>query len=229
NHIYKFSIKNNNDIDKARNEAFGISRFYLWKNLMQNYDTVYKLALDRYSLRLHVLEHLLEIEPDTSIELADSNEPILKSAIVQYKVPEALKNLDLLSRNLWWTWNYEAEGLFSSIDTKLWEQVNHNPIALLGSLSYKRFLELERDEEFITNLNKITEKFKTYLAQDTKKSDPLVAYMCMEYGLHESLPLYSGGLGVLAGDYLKEASDRNINMVAFGLLYRYGYFNQSLT
>ena len=229
NHIYNFGQKNEEELVKSREKAFEISRSFLWKNLIVNYNKVYDIALQRYVLRTHNLKRLLEVDSKSYTQLPESNVPIWKSAMVQCKVPEALKDLELLSKNLWWTWNSEAKELFSSIDIKLWEQVNHNPIALLESLTYQQFLELVKNPVFIENLKKTTKKLSVYKAQRSKKSKPKIAYLCMEYGLHESLPIYSGGLGILAGDYLKEASDQNIDIVAFGLLYRYGYFNQGLT
>ena len=229
NLIYEFSNKNEAGIVEARKKAFEISRSFLWKNLIQNYEEVYQLALERFSLRSPALERILEMPPRTYMDPAESNEPIWKSAMVRFKVPEVLKDLETLSKNLWWTWHPEASALFASIDAILWEKANHNPIALLGSLSHTRFLELSKDAGFMSNLDQIIKKFDAYMLGTPQKKGPKVAYLCLEYGLHESLPLYSGGLGILAGDYLKEASDRQVDMVAFGLLYRYGYFKQGLT
>ena len=229
NHISDFSTKDEKELQLARKKAFEISRSYLWKNLIQSYNEVHALALEKYALKEHSLERVFEMVPKTYIEPAQSNEPIWKSAMVKFKMPETLKNLAVLSKNLWWSWHPEASDLFKSIDSKLWEAIDHNPIALLGSLDYQRFLELERDKSFMSRLNSILEEFNTYMARDFKIPSPKIAYLCMEYGLHESIPIYAGGLGILAGDYLKEASDSNADIVAFGLLYRYGYFKQGHT
>lgn len=229
NHILEFSAKNTSEIQKARENAFEISRAFLWKNLIGNYDEVYQLALERNSLRTHTLERLKELAPKGYVASTRSNNPIWKSTMVRFKVPDSLKDLEKLAKNLWWTWQPEATALFASIDAVLWEESDHNPICLLDLLDYERLLELEKDVEFMTGLKRITNKFEEYMSKASGKTGPKVAYMCLEYGLHESIPIYSGGLGILAGDYLKEASDQNTDMVAFGLLYRYGYFQQGLT
>ncbi len=229
NHIYEFSAKNTSEIQVAREKAFEISRAFLWKNLIENYEEVYQLAMERNSMRAHTLERLREASPKGYVESAKSNEPIWKSAMVRFKVPDSLKNLEKLAQNLWWTWQPEASALFASIDADLWEESDHNPICLLSLLDYQRLLELEKDTKFMTRLKHVSKTFEDYMSKASEKTGPKVAYMCLEYGLHESIPIYSGGLGILAGDYLKEASDQNTDMVAFGLLYRYGYFQQGLT
>jgi len=229
NYIYDFSNKNEKEVLDARAKAYEISRSFLWKNLILNYIKVYDIALKRYLLRTRHLERTLKVDATSYTQLPESNEPIWKSAMVQFKVPTALKDLEILSKNLWWSWNPEAKELYSSIDRNLWEQVHHNPIALLGSITYSHFLKLAKDPVFLENLKNITKKLHDYKAVSSKRAAPKIAYLCMEYGVHESLPIYSGGLGVLAGDYLKEASDQNLDIAAFGLLYRYGYFSQGLT
>ena len=229
NHILAFTTKDEKEIQLARQKALDISQSFLWTDLVRGYYEVYAIALDRHALRSHSLERKFEMVPKAYIEPAQSNEPIWKSAMVKFIIPEALENLAVLCKNLWWTWHLEASELFKSINPDLWETVDHNPIALLGCLDYQRFLELEKDKDFMARLNKILEEFNAHMASDLKKTSPRIAYLCMEYGLHESLPIYAGGLGILAGDYLKEASDTGQDIIAFGLLYRYGYFKQGLT
>ena len=151
-----------------------------------------------------------------------------KSIIVKSKLPAELACLHEISRNIWWVWNYEATELFNEIDSELWNQVEKNPILLLERVSYTRLNELAKDVDFVTRLNGIYAKFKSYLEQPFAY-EPSIAYFSMEYGLSNILKIYSGGLGILAGDYLKEASDSRVNMTAVGLLYRYGYFKQSLS
>lgn len=227
NYIYEFNGKNETEVQRAREKAFEISRSFLWKNLIANYNETYAKALERHFLRKRTFARLAQSTPSTYLPLAESNQPIWKSAMTAFKVPDALKELELLGKNLWWTWHPEAENLFSSIDRELWETAGHNPLALLNALHYERLLELEKDKTFMAKLKGVVKKFNAYMAEADTKSGPKVAYLCMEYGMHESFPMYSGGLGILAGDYLKEASDKNMDIVAFGLLYRYGYFNQS--
>jgi len=155
-------------------------------------------------------------------------EPAWKTIVVESNLPESLSPLRTLSKNLWWVWNTEARELFQYIDAELWEQCDHNPVVLLEEVGYKRFNELEKDEQFMSNMNQINQLLNNYLEERANLGGPEIAYFSMEYGLHDSLKIFSGGLGILAGDYLKEASDSKVNLVAVGLLYRYGYFKQTL-
>jgi alpha-glucan phosphorylases len=157
------------------------------------------------------------------------NNPSWKSVMVTRHLPEAVSGLETLSKNLWWCWNESAKSLFESIDPEIWHSTNHNPMALLDMVSLKKFKALAKDMAFLASLNSVMAEFNTYMALRSERKDPMVGYFCMEYGLDTSLKIYSGGLGLLAGDYLKETSDMNVNLVAVGLLYRYGYFTQTLT
>ena len=162
------------------------------------------------------------------IQLPEVEQPIWKKIIVESDLPESLSPLRELSRNMWWVWNTEARKIFQYIDPEIWEECDHNPIVLLEEVSFKRFRELERDKAFILRMNRVYDLLKQYLEERKDPQGPQVAYFSMEYGLHDSLKIFSGGLGILAGDYLKEASDSNVNLIAVGLLYRYGYFKQTL-
>ena len=164
-----------------------------------------------------------------NVTISNSNQPSWKVINVKSHIPEALKKLDELSHNLWWCWNTEALELFSSLDTELWHKVRRNPIDLLRSIDYDRLIELSKNEEIIRKMNKVYADFRKYMDVKPNPKRASVAYFCMEYGLSHVLKIYSGGLGILAGDYLKEASDSNVDMVAVGFLYRYGYFTQSLS
>ncbi|HSG68708.1 MAG TPA: alpha-glucan family phosphorylase, partial [Bacteroidales bacterium] len=155
-------------------------------------------------------------------------EPKWKKVLVKAEIPAKLKGLFELSRNLWWTWNCEAEELFSLIDTDIWEESGHNPVALLEMITLERYKELEKDTAFINQLEELLKRFHDYMAVKPAGDAPLISYFSMEFGLHESIKIYSGGLGILAGDYLKQASDSGMNMIGVGLMYRYGYFYQSL-
>lgn len=158
---------------------------------------------------------------DTSIKL--------KRIFVEAKLPDALKPLQYLSHNIWWSWCNDAIELFRSIDSERWDALEYNPVALLSEVGAEKAQTLLNDEGFMERLNNVYARFEQYIAKKPSATAPKIAYFCMEYGLHISLRLYSGGLGVLAGDYLKEASDTNTNLTAVGLLYRYGYFKQSLS
>ena len=158
-----------------------------------------------------------------------SNTPQWKEFAVKSSLPEELKCLDELAHNMWWAWNYEARELWRSLDEDLYEEVNHNPVLLLERLSYHRKEEIVKDKKIMKNVKSVYKLFKDYMNVKPDSKRPSVAYFCMEYGINQVLKIYSGGLGMLAGDYLKEASDSNVDMCAVGFLYRYGYFTQSLS
>ena len=139
-----------------------------------------------------------------------------------------LLHLKDLANNLWWSWNTEAELLFKRMDPSLWDEVHHNPKLLLEKIDYKRLLVLEDDDDFVAELKHVNEIFKAHTNRPDNPDLPSIAYFSMEFGIHPCLKIYSGGLGILAGDYLKEASDSNLNITGVGLLYRYGYFKQKL-
>ena len=153
----------------------------------------------------------------------------LKRIFIEPKLPEGLAPLAELSQNIWWCWNHEATELFQSINPLQFVALQYNPVALLDELSIERAQELLADAEFMARLKRVHKSFRDYIDKAPAKTGAQIGYFCMEYGLHQSLRLYSGGLGVLAGDYLKEISDRNANFVAVGLLYRYGYFQQAIS
>jgi alpha-glucan phosphorylase-like protein len=155
--------------------------------------------------------------------------PKWKKLFVESNIPEKLAPLKELSKNLWWAWNTDARELFEQIDHEIWEETAHNPIDLLDKVSYQRFLELEGDDVFMGKMQAVSRHLQKYLEERKEPDGPQIAYFSMEYGLHDSLKIFSGGLGILAGDYLKEASDSKVNLVAVGLLYRYGYFKQTIS
>lgn len=171
------------------------------------------------------------IREDNSMEIntIEINAPSWKSVMVTRRLPEALEGLETLSKNLWWCWNESAKALFKIISPEVWHNSGHNPRAVLDTVSIKRFNALAEDASFLAQLKDVMDEFNAYMQEKAKRTDPSIAYFCMEYGLDSSLQIYSGGLGILAGDYLKETSDMNVNLVAVGLLYRYGYFSQVLS
>ena len=155
--------------------------------------------------------------------------PQWKELAVKSKLPEDLKCLDELAHNMWWAWNYEARELWRSLDEALYEEVGHNPVLLLERLSYDRKKEIVKDKTIMKNVKEVYNLFRKYMDVKPDAKRASVAYFCMEFGLNQVLKIYSGGLGMLAGDYLKEASDSNVDMCAVGFLYRFGYFKQSLS
>ncbi len=158
-----------------------------------------------------------------------ANAPQWKNLTIKSRLPEQLKCLDELAHNMWWAWTYEARNLFKSLDEDLYEKVGHNPVLLLDRLGYDRKEAIVNDKAIMKNVKEVYAKFRAYMDVEPDKNRPSVAYFSMEYGLNQVLKIYSGGLGMLAGDYLKEASDSNVNLCGVGFLYRFGYFTQSLS
>jgi starch phosphorylase len=152
-----------------------------------------------------------------------------KELNVKSNLPESVKKLEEIARNIWWVWNSDAKNMFRTINAEAWKEAGSNPIRLLNILTHEELTALGNDAAFVKKLDGIYERFTQYMNTPFNTEKPSVAYFSMEYGLTEILKIYSGGLGVLAGDYLKEASDCAINMTAIGFLYRYGYFTQSLS
>ena len=158
-----------------------------------------------------------------------SNSPQWREVAVKSRLPKQLQCLDELAHNMWWAWNHEARDLWRSLDESLYEEVGHNPVMLLERLSYDRKELIVKDKGIMENVEKVMAMFHKYMNVKPNSKRPSVAYFSMEYGINQVLKIYSGGLGMLAGDYLKEASDSNVDMCAIGFLYRFGYFKQSLS
>ncbi len=163
------------------------------------------------------------------IKVNNVNDTNWKELVVKSNLPESLKKIEEIANNIWWVWNSDAKNLFRNIDKEAWIEAQSNPIRLINILSYEKLQKLANDKEFISKLDAVYDNFKTYMNVPLNTQKPSIAYFSMEYGLTEVLKIYSGGLGVLAGDYLKEASDCAVDLTAIGFLYRFGYFTQSLS
>jgi glycogen phosphorylase len=154
-----------------------------------------------------------------------------------FDLPKKLSRLGELAYNLWWTWQPDATRLYSQLDRAMWERLNHNPIRMLRELKRARLNEILKDKDYMDSYQRVFADFDAYLAQSdtwTHRTQPKlaqnpIAYFSMEFGLHETLPIYSGGLGVLAGDHLKEASDLGLPLVGVGFMYAQGYFSQRIS
>ena len=162
------------------------------------------------------------------IKVSNVNTPNWREVTVRSSVPAELEKLSEMARNVWTLWNYEATDLFRSLDPALWKEVGQNPVLLLERMNFDKLEALATDKLVLKRMNDVYAKFRDYMDVEPDSKRPSVAYFSMEYGLNHVLKIYSGGLGVLAGDYLKEASDSNVDLCAIGFLYRYGYFTQSL-
>ncbi|HQL83089.1 MAG TPA: alpha-glucan family phosphorylase, partial [Spirochaetota bacterium] len=160
---------------------------------------------------------------------------LVKKFKVVPNLPDRIKPLLKIASNMWWVWNFEAIELFRRLDVELWREVSHNPIKMLGSISQKLLDEAAASESFLAHMEKVEKELdwhltrKTWYDENRKGFDNAgIAYFSAEFGIHESLPMYSGGLGMLAGDHLKSASELGLPLVGVGLCYRLGYFHQYL-
>ncbi|MCR2007253.1 glycosyltransferase family 1 protein [Bacteroides acidifaciens] len=163
------------------------------------------------------------------IKVSNVNTPNWKEVTVKSRIPVELEKLSEIARNIWWAWNFEATELFRDLDPELWKECGQNPVLLLERMSYEKLEALAKDKVILRRMNEVYTKFRDYMDVKPDEQRPSIAYFSMEYGLSSVLKIYSGGLGVLAGDYLKEASDSNVDLCAVGFLYRYGYFTQTLS
>ncbi len=163
------------------------------------------------------------------LQVSNTNAPAWRDITVKSELPSKLKPLEELAKNLWWVWNSEAKALFRDLNPELWRSTGENPVMVLQQLSSERLDEVIADKDMMGRLKHVYGMFKDYMAKPMRSDIPSVSYFSMEYGLCNALKIYSGGLGVLAGDYIKEASDSCVPMTAVGFLYRYGYFTQTLS
>lgn len=232
--LAQYAAMSQPQMDEIRQQAQQLSQIALWSNLYTHYQTAYSIALKK-SMERHTtspgIDGGAQHEQVNFLrqQLLSSSKPNWTRMMVERSLPEKLQALDELSKNLWWSWNTEAVQLFESIDSDTWYKLERNPIALLDSINMVKLTELANNEDFLYRLHKVYSEFKAYMAAKDSTKHPRIAYFSMEYGLHASLKIYSGGLGILAGDYLKESSDKNVPLTAVGLLYRYGYFTQRLS
>ena len=229
----RFMQLDEEQVAAVRQSACELSKKALWEKFYKHYERAYAEALENSTARV---SHSVVEDGGSYTEQINfvrqqltSNKPSWHRMMVEKRLPARLSALETISRNLWWSWTQDARDLFESIDPVLWNAVERNPIALLDKLPLERINELENDKEFLARLDDVAAQLEAYMTEEPDGKSAKVAYFSMEYGLHSSLKIYSGGLGILAGDYLKEASDKNVPMVAVGLLYRYGYFTQQLS
>jgi len=229
--ISDFASKSNEEIRQSRESAYQLSKTVQWSNLISYYKKAYDIALRKSEGREYLYKDKHEVAPLDFKGLLHpkNNQPKWRRIFVQSEFPKTLEPLHELSKNLWWSWNYEAEELFEMIDPELWRQYKKNPVAMLDVLPYAKLKRLEKNTVFLEKLEAVYDAFRKYMDKPKQQNLPRIAYLCMEYGLNHIVRLYSGGLGILAGDYLKEASDSNIDLTGIGLLYRHGYFKQTLS
>ena len=209
-----------------------------WKDFFRNYAEAYDHALAASRIRAEKLtaEDLIKAELKHTFAGTVSVSPHFRTFTAVANLPPKISRLRELAYNLWWTWNPRARELFSALDPKLWAEMGNNPVRMLETVSAERLLEASKNASYMSLYGQIFQQFDDYMGDKTPSAQigPLdglkwaqpVAYFSTEYGLHESLPIYSGGLGTLSGDHLKTASDLNIPLVGIGLLYKNGFFKQ---
>ncbi len=232
-HLDRFLALDRSSREQLGEEALRLSRLARWEHFGAYYRRAHEVAIEARYVRYHPGMPEYQERARTSraagerLELlvGDRAQPHMMSFTVHNRVPAELDRLRELARNVWWSWNPEAESLFRDLDAERWRLCGHNPVQLLDDVPQAALDERARDDAFLQRMRGVLEQFDRYL--DERRGDAVeIAYFCMEFGLHESLPLYSGGLGVLAGDHLKAASDAGLPLAAVGLAYRAGYFRQ---
>ncbi len=209
--------------------AMNIAKKALWSHLFDHYKSAYDIALGqsatRYELYQNKTSHVGEIINQTSTETPEWHRISIKSHL-----PKSLSQLEELSENLWWSWTYEARELFEEIaGPTLWKKCQENPVYLLQILPVDRIEQYAHNDQYLKRLDEIHARFRQYMDEPCQRPEQRVAYFSMEFGISNELKIFSGGLGMLAGDYLKEASDSNVNLLGVGLLYRNGYFTQQIS
>ncbi len=205
-----------------------------WEQFFPRYLEAFAGALDKAAERGAMRSAPLSAESLGRILAGvGSATPHLRTFTAVAALPEALERLRELSRNLWWSWNPEAAALFRDIDPAAWEAFGHNPVPLIERADPRRIRTLAEDSAYLARCERVLNAFDAYMGEAPHRCGELsperpAAYFSTEYGIHESLPVYSGGLGVLSGDHLKSASDLNLPLIGVGLLYRSGYFRQRI-
>ncbi len=216
-------------LPELRKELETVFNEALWQKFIGPYYHAWALALSKSAPRQPALPPVPKTRTQRIKATIKPDRPEWKKILVQSPLPNSQHPLKELAYNLWWSWDTEATELFESLAGDRWYELNYNPVRLLESLTVEEIKRLKADKSFNEKLEKVSSRLQAYMAEADGEPKEMVAYFSMEYGLQVSLQIYSGGLGILAGDYLKQASDSNKNMVGIGLLYRQGYFKQSLS
>ncbi len=227
--ISRYVTMDQNYRDKLIEKCIRASEHALWKNLVDKYSHAFTIAFEKVEARKDRIVRVSSPVQQSHSVVTKSKKPLWRKIEVKTVMPDKFKGLVEISLNQWWTWNYKAIELFKYIDRDLWRKKAYNPITLLEDVSLAKMKELENDEVFVKKYNEVYAAFCNYMEKAKDKKAPKVAYFSMEYGISDGIKIFSGGLGVLAGDYLKEASETNSDIVGIGLLYRYGYFKQIIS
>lgn len=232
-----FSVLDRNQLDTLRAEAHRVAAMAEWRSFFSNYQNAYTAAEGMAYKRMNSLDSsAFSDELFISFKGTEGPGPHYKRLTVVPVIPNALKRLPDLAYNLWWTWHPDSTALFEEIDPELWEDVSGNPILFLKRVSPALLEEIVDDKPYMAKYERVMDEFDDYMQSEGRDYDnneyiteqKPIAYFSMEFCLHECLPIYSGGLGVLAGDHLKSASDLGIPLIGVGFLYKQGYFQQAI-
>ncbi len=227
------------DLERNRQAARRIAEKASWDVFYDHYVEAYDAASVSAEKRVFREAAIRTGQVGRVLQATESGQPHFRSFVVETEIPAPIARLREIAYNLWWSWTPPAQELFERIDPHLWEESGHNPIRVLDDVSAARLAELAASETYLRLYAQVTAALDKYLAVEGPTSDRLektsrigwrhpVAYFSTEFGLHESLPIYSGGLGVLSGDHLKSASDLGVPLVGVGLFYKHGYFTQRI-
>lgn len=216
-------------------EARRVAEETTWKKFYPRYIEAYERAANIRTERIAGVQRMAAAPgKQVSFTGVNTTQPRLRSFSVITELPQALARLRDLSENLWWVWHRDTQELFEWIDGDKWHESNHNPVQFLDEMDRDRLNMLAGDIEFMGRFTSILDRFDAYMAARAQANhsgitwDNPIAYFSMEFGLHESIPIYSGGLGLLAGDHIKSASDLNLPFIGISLLYKNGYFHQKI-
>jgi len=216
-------------------EARRIAEEASWENFYPRYLEAYDAAAEIRTERIAGVQRMTRAPAgEISFSGVNTTQPRLRPFTVITELPPSLSRMRDLANNLWWVWHRDSQELFEWIDEDRWHRCGHNPVLFLDTMDAARLNQVAEDNEFMGRFASVLERFDDYMAQKAKAeiqgitwSNP-VSYFSMEFGLHESIPIYSGGLGLLAGDHIKSASDLNLPFVGISLLYKNGYFHQRI-
>ena len=228
NEVIRYNHYDEADLKRCEQDAKEVALHALWQNLFANYRLIYDTAIQKSLQRFDLYKNKTS-RIGLMVEKSTVSQPMWKRVTIKSNLPANIDKLEEIANNLWWSWNYEARELFIEIAGKeRWNELNENPVHMLQMLPLDVMRSFSHNEDFVQKLNRVYQEFITYMGQPITRKEKKVAYFSMEFGISNELKIFSGGLGMLAGDYLKEASDCNVNMVAVGLLYRCGYFTQQI-
>ncbi len=237
NEILSFLGKTPQDHATQRSAAYTLAQNADWSVFCKEYIKAYDIAITECLSRVQGKSSKNQTTQQLSFTGTDSSRPRLRPFSVKASIPKEIERLRELSFNLWWSWDIDAYELFARLDPVMFEKVGYNPITLLDVTDIQKMQDAVGNDSYMALYETVMKKFDKYVTQPRVliqdmgpiTKDRPVAYFSMEFGFHESLPIYSGGLGILSGDHIKSSSDINIPLVGVGLLYKNGYFRQTIS